>query len=1110
MENVEQNPAPNASAPAERVRERDSSSSELDPNNVLAVPAGVSAGSFPRIPGFTILKQIGFGGMGIVFEARQHEPERFVALKVLRQGLPSRDLLRRFQRETQILARLHHRSIAQIYQVGSFEGQHGEQQPYFVMELVAGLQLLEHCKAKRFGISDRVEMLIRICEGVEHAHGLGIIHRDLKPDNVLVTDSREPKILDFGVARVVGGESMTTMLTEAAAIVGTLAYMSPEQVSNQSDEIDSSSDVYSLGVIAYELLTGELPLDVRSTSLANAVSKITTIEPEPLSSRNPRCRGDLETIVGKALEKEKGRRYRTAAAMAADLRRFQSHEPIKARPPSTFYQLRKFAARNRVLVGGVVATIVALAAGLVGTMSQAALARRSAARAEERRVDADRARETAEREQYLADVAFASLAVTQNRVFEAESALLKAPANYRGWEWGYLWRASHPEVAVMLGHTAGIRDVEYSPDGTHILSVSDDKTGRLWNPQTGKCVAVLEGHKARVLFGEFSPLGDRLATASDDHTARIWNSSGALSHVLALHSAPVNKARFSPDGLRIVTVSDDNDARLWDAYTGECIARLEGHSDSVWDVEFDWTGEVLATASDDKTARLWDVKTGRPLMLFGGHEDQVNAVRFHPSQKRLATVSEDAVLKIWDYETALPARSGEVRIVSASSTSRLPMEKPRWASFTENGSSLFIASRMGRFATHDSSTGDQLGMVYDSRDEVEQAFFLDHPPSLLVAQKNSELKLYRQQDSGEFDLKGGPVFRGHKDSVSCIAAHPNEATFASGSADGSVRVWPLQRELRSLRTHSSKGQIVALGFDSQDRVAHLVDGKRLNNALAGEVSGALIQLVIEAPDLSGGAISSDATRAVTIHASGEMKIWDLRSADLPPQIIPTDGPLESIAYSPDGMLLVGGGPGSAVTLWRAADGRRVRRYVGHDAQVIQAACEEDSNRIISISADETARVWNSAGEVEIARIDLGMRPSSIALNQPTRRAAIALADNTVLILSLENFDVLTRLETHQKGYEPRVCFTPDGSRLVTCTSENPLKIWDASDFREVMGLDRPASITLAISFNATGRYLGIGLDSGAIFVYDAGPGGGNLLPNFDHGYDWQSEEAGGM
>ncbi len=334
---------------------------------------------------YRIVRLIGEGGMGAVYEAEQEEPRRVVALKIIKLGLATPDRLRRFRQESQALARLQHPGIAQIYESNTADTGFGPQ-PFFAMEFIRGLPLNQYADAHQLNTRQRLVLMVKICEAVQHAHQRGLIHRDLKPGNILVDESGQPKILDFGVARVTEadapeGDTQPALETGLGQLIGTLAYMSPEQVLGDPLEVDTRSDVYALGVILYELLAGRLPYQVNDRQLPEAVHTIREEEPPGLSSISRDYRGDVETIVRKALEKDKARRYASAADLGTDIQRYLNDEPITARPPGTGYQLQKFARRHRGLMAGVAAVFVVLLVGVAVSASMAVRASRAEAEA---------------------------------------------------------------------------------------------------------------------------------------------------------------------------------------------------------------------------------------------------------------------------------------------------------------------------------------------------------------------------------------------------------------------------------------------------------------------------------------------------------------------------------------------------------------------------------------------------------------------------------------------------------------------------------------------------------------------------------------------------------
>jgi thiol-disulfide isomerase/thioredoxin len=348
-----------------------------------------------KIGDFVIKRLIASGGMGKVYEGLQEHPRRPVAIKVMKHGVASGEALRRFAYESQILARLRHPHIAQVYDAGTYDDGSGEV-PYFAMEYIPNARsITRYVKEKKLSICEKLELFAKVCDAVHHGHQKGIIHRDLKPDNILIDSSGQPKVIDFGVARATDSDlAVTTLQTEVGQLVGTVQYMSPEQIQADPHDIDTRSDVYALGVVLYEVLAGKLPYDVKNRTPFEAARVIREDSPTRITTIDHTLGGEKETIVLKALEKERDRRYQSAGDLAGDIRRYLNDEPICARPPTVTYQLKVFARRNKALVGAVGAVFAVVVAGAIISTSLYFRAEAERSKAEEER---SRAEQQAER-----------------------------------------------------------------------------------------------------------------------------------------------------------------------------------------------------------------------------------------------------------------------------------------------------------------------------------------------------------------------------------------------------------------------------------------------------------------------------------------------------------------------------------------------------------------------------------------------------------------------------------------------------------------------------------------------------------------------------------------
>ncbi|MHC4827615.1 MAG: protein kinase domain-containing protein, partial [Planctomycetota bacterium] len=648
----------------------------LSPAPTLAeTPRDQAGDMFGR---YKLLQQIGEGGFGVVYMAEQREPvKRRVALKIIKLGMDTRQVIARFEAERQALAMMDHPNIAKVLDAGSTE----TGRLYFVMEYIRGVPILEYCDTEKLDIGARLELFTTVCHAIQHAHQKGIIHRDIKPGNVLVTmhdGVPVPKVIDFGIAKATSAElTAKTLFTEHRQMIGTPAYMSPEQAEMSGLDIDTRSDIYSLGVLLYELLTGTTPYELltgttpfthaelMSKGFAEIMRVIREVEPHKPSTRlsslgdtgtrtaqqrravDPKklsqtLRGDLDWIIMKCLEKDRTRRYETANGLAMDIRRYLGGEAIVAAPPSAAYRLKKFIRRHRVMVTAGSAVAAALLIGIIAFAWQSKIAwdqrdlavqarqtaqdAQAAAAAQQQRAEAERDR--AEVQLTRAEgLVYAGRLMLAQTDFEAGNGGLalhylgECQRNLRGWEWRYLWTRIDAK-RTLVGHRREVSSVAISPDGRRIVTGSEDKTAKVWDATTSQELLTLEGHDGYVLSVAFSPDGQRIVTGGGP-----WGKGK--------HPGEVN---------------------VWDAATGRLLHDLQGHTYCVWSVAFSPDGRRIITSAGDWAygpgeVKLWDAVTGQEALTLTGHARGVRAVTFSPDGQRIVTGSEDLTARVWDAAT---------------------------------------------------------------------------------------------------------------------------------------------------------------------------------------------------------------------------------------------------------------------------------------------------------------------------------------------------------------------------------------------------------------------------------------------------------------------------
>lgn len=984
--------------------------------------------SFPeQIGRFHVLRLLGSGGFGNVFLAQDPKLNREIALKIpLDHALMTAESRRRFVWEGQAAASLNHPNLVSVYEAAEYEGI-----PYIASEYCDGLTLAEFIASpdKQLSPLNAAHLIHEIAKAVQHAHSRGILHRDIKPRNVLLEVDSEgsvicedgssytPKLADFGLAKsIVSDENANDRdATRTGMLLGTPAYMSPEQLRGEIRGIDIRTDIYGLGVVFYELITGNKPY--QGKSVVEIVSAMSRMEPQSLSQVTASIPRDLETICLKCLRQEAQQRYNNADELLDDLGRFFCGDPILARPVGRVEKMLRWAKKRPASALLAVLICILPLLMIVGLTWH----NRELGEALKR---AESSESVTKQHLYSANIRLASQAWNDShvKVYRALMDFYRTEASGtddpRGLEWYYLASLNHQfeTERIWTAHDGGICSLRFSPNGKRLATSSTDGLIKLWDVETEQPLLTLQGH-----------IGD------------------------------VNKIAFSPDSRRLVSGGDDGTVRLWDVESGTAQQVLRGHAGRVFEVVFARGGKRVISAGDGDGIRFWICDSGEPSIILPANN--VRGLAVHPEMPYLAAAERSDMIHVTEY--------GGMRRMFETQTGEA------WAindlAYSHAGGRLVAASRDGAARVINPLNGDILLTLKGHRGSVQSAKYSPDDHWIATAGRDGTVMLW--------DAEGQPakVFRGHTDQVWSLDFAPDDSILATGDRTGQVRFW----NWKERNDHRLKKIAEDLGFLCPSTAAFLPGQDFLVstcNTAAFQIldtkSGECLQRFGDeshAEQVAGLAASPDGGRVATCGKDGQLILWNLKTKEIEKQIQAHAGGVWDIEFSSDGRLIATGGEDYKVRLWDVGTGQQLADCTGHRKPVLAVSFSPKDPLLATAGVDRTVILWNTKTfQQEFVLEGHQDVVSRIAFSPNGEILATAGHDSLIILWDVASGQQLRTLQGHS-DFVRCVSFSADGRTILSGDKSGAFKFWQTNTGFEMFGFDHRDPEIRCIAVSAGNR-----------------------------------------